>query len=53
MIFDDCHAQTHAQLMRYGTDVAKWGSKLLTLCAVNGLGVAEKSLLTTLAREAQ
>jgi hypothetical protein len=25
MIFDNRQAQTHAQLLRYGTDVAKWG----------------------------
>ena len=28
-------------------------SRLAAVCAVNGLGVAEKSLVTTLAREAQ
>jgi hypothetical protein len=28
-------------------------SRLAGVCAVNGLGVAEKSLVTTLAREAQ
>jgi hypothetical protein len=53
MIVGDRQAQTLAQLAQYGTDVANWGKCLLGVCAVNGLGVAEKSLITTLAREAR
>jgi hypothetical protein len=42
----------HAQLWRYGTSIAKWGSRFLSPCDFKELGVAKGSRSTTSARSA-
>jgi len=53
VIFDDRQAQTHAQLVRYGTDVAKWGSRFVDRMYCQCVRRGRKVIVTTRTREAR